>query len=150
MSKRALFAIFAVLVLVIATAAPEVKSQVAQTTPMSPPGFTPIAQARVNRRGCEHCPVVTQIPPNRYPMFGLGTDSVNPISFTGRIDVNCVDGSNYNLYMRSPTQGGLFQLVPNLCVNFDAFSVKVDVQSASLSPPDVERTFTLTVYGRIP
>jgi hypothetical protein len=149
MSKRALLAILAVVVLIIVTAAPTVKSQVAQS-PMSPPGFTPVAQTQINRRGCEHCPIVAQIPPNRYPMFGLGTDSVNPISFTGRIDVNCVDGSNYNIYMRSPTQGGLFQLIPNLCVNFDAFSVKVDVESAALSPPDVERTFTVTLYGRLP
>jgi hypothetical protein len=148
MSKRALFWILAVVVLVLASVAPEVKSEA--QTPMAPPGFTPIAATHINRRGCEHCPLVVQIPPNRYPLFALGTDSVNPISFTGRIDVNCVDGSNYNIYMRSPTQGGLFQLVQNLCVNFDAFSVKVDVDSAALSPPDIERTFTVTVYGRIP
>ncbi len=147
MSLRSIFAVLGVVLLIVATSAP-VESQVAQT-PMSPAGFTPIAQAQINRRGCPHCPIVGQVPPNRYQYFALGTDSINPISFSGRIDVNCIDGSSYNLYMRSPTGVGLFELIPNLCVNFDVFSIKVDVTSAALSPPDVERTFTLTLYGRI-
>jgi hypothetical protein len=149
MTKRSVPVLGIALAFAVACAFTVTSDEVSQAQEVAPPiGFTPISRTTFNRRGCATCPLIVNVP-TRFQIFALGTDSAYPISLTGKVDVSCKDGSTYNVYMRSPTSAGLFQVIPNLCVNFDTFALKVSVDSASLSPQDVERTVTLTVYGRL-
>lgn len=113
-----------------------------------PYGWTPIGKATVDKNGCASCPVTIPTP-SRHRSFGIDSDSPFSVALVGRIDVTCADGNTYNMLLRSATKGGLFQIFPNSCVNLDSKEIKLSITSVSLSPPDAERTVTLTVFGRV-
>jgi hypothetical protein len=51
------------------------------------------------------------------------------------------------VFLNSPRRGGLFQVIPNSCVNLDSKEMKLTVTSVGLSPADAERTVALVAYG---
>lgn len=114
-----------------------------------PHAWTPFGQVSLDKNGCGSCPA-TFPTPSRYRSFGLATDSPYAVTLNGRIDVTCADGGSYNVALRSAVRGGIFQQVPNSCVNLDSKEIKLTITSVSLSPPDAERTVALTAYGRLP
>lgn len=118
----------------------------AQLAPV--PSWTPLGQVRLDKEGCASCPAAlrTSI---RHRGFALATDSIYPISLTGRVDVTCGNGASYNVFLSSPARGGVFQVIPSSCMNFDVKEVKLTITSVSLSPPDVDRSALLTVYGTV-
>jgi len=115
-------------------------------TPPLPYGWTAVGQVTLDRNGCAECPA-TFPTPDRSVAFGLASDSPFAISLAGRFDVICSDGSTYDVFLNSPTRRGVFQLVPNRCVNYESTSVTVSITTVSLSPPDENRSIVLTVFG---
>jgi hypothetical protein len=119
----------------------------AQGTP-APIGWALLGQVTLDKNGCVSCPAIFRTP-NRLRAFGLASDSPFPISLSGRIDVTCTDGATYNLVLSSPARGGLFQIVPNSCVNLESKEIRLSTTSVSLSPPDAERAVVLSMFGRL-
>lgn len=113
-----------------------------------PAAWTPLGQVSIDKNGCASCPG-TFPTTARNRTFGIGTDTPYAISLSGRIDVTCADNTTYNVALRSSVRGGIFQVIPNTCVNLDARSIALAVTSVGLSPPDAERTVALTVYTRL-
>lgn len=109
-------------------------------------GRTSLGQVSLDKSGCASCPA-TFATPSRYPTFALASDTPFPINLSGRIDVNCTDGSRYDVFLSSPMRGGVFQTIPNLCVNYDSKSLKLAITTVGLSDPDKDRTVTLTALG---
>lgn len=112
------------------------------------PSWAPIGQVRVDKDGCSSCPATfgTTI---RHRGFALSTDSLYPISLTGRVDITCGNGTSYNVLLNSIARGGVFQVIPTSCVNFDVKELKLTITSVGLSPPDMDRSSLLTVYGTV-
>jgi hypothetical protein len=109
-------------------------------------GFSPLGQVLLDKSGCPSCPAVFATN-KRHRAFGLASDSPFPVSQSGQLDVTCTSGASYHYFLRPATRGGLFQLVPNMCVNLDSKEIKLTITSVGLSPPDAERTVTLVAYG---
>ena len=110
------------------------------------PGWQPLGEVRLDRNGCAGCPaVIAMNQPHR--RFGLASDSPSPVTLSGRIDVSCANGTTYNTLLQSPRRGGLFQIVPNACVNLEAKEIKLTITSVVLSPQDQDRTVGLYVYA---
>ena len=110
------------------------------------PGWTALGQVQLDKTGCPSCPAVFATN-RRHRGFALASDSPFAISQSGRVDVTCADGSSYNVFLHSTRRGGLFQVIPNACVNFDSKEMKLTVTSVGLSPPDAGRTVALVAYG---
>jgi hypothetical protein len=113
-----------------------------------PAGWTALGQVTLDKSGCASCPA-TFPTTNRHRSFGLASDTPYPLNLSGRIDVTCADGTTYEVLLKSSGRGGLFQIVPNTCVNFDAKQIGVTTTTVSLSPPDADRKVNVTVYGRV-
>lgn len=113
-----------------------------------PVGWAPLGKVTVDKNGCASCPA-TFPTPQRHRAFGIDSDSPFAVGLNGRFDVTCADGNTYDVPLRSATRGGLFQVLPNQCVNLDVKEIKLTITSVSLSPPDAERTITLNFYGRV-
>jgi hypothetical protein len=120
----------------------------AESPPALPalPGFTGLGQVLVDKTGCASCPAVF-VTSKRHRGFALASDTPFPISQSGRVDVTCTEGTTYHVFLYSPRHGGVFQLIPNSCVNFDSKEIKLTVTSVSLSPADAERSVALVAYG---
>ena len=117
--------------------------QLAAPTPV---GWTEVGHIVVDSAGCATCPAT--FPTESRPMaFALASDSPFPINLAGRFDVRCADGSKYNELLSSPSRMGIFQLVRNLCMNYESTSVTVSITTVTLSPPDANRRAGLTIYG---
>jgi hypothetical protein len=114
--------------------------------PQLPYGWTAIGQVTLDKSGCLECPA-TFPTASRPVTIGLASDSPFPISLAGRLDVNCTDGSTYDVFLNSPLRNGVFQFVPNHCVNYESTSVSLSMTTVSLSPPDEDRSVVLTVFG---
>lgn len=134
-----------VAIVVLAVVGSETPSQ-AQLPPI--PSWSPIGQVRIDKDGCSSCPASfgTSI---RHRGFALATDSLYPISLTGRVDITCGNGATYNVFLNSPARGGVFQVIPTHCVNFDVKEVKLTITTVGLSPPDLDRSALLTIYGTV-
>jgi hypothetical protein len=113
-----------------------------------PGGWTPLGSVALERNACTTCPAAFATP-SRQRTFGLASDSPFPISLAGFIEVACADGSTYQVAVRSATRGGLFQTLPNSCVNLDSKEIRIALTTVALSPADADRRVTLTVYGRL-
>jgi hypothetical protein len=113
-----------------------------------PSGWAALGQVRLEKNACSSCPA-TFPTVNRHRNIGLSSDSPYPVSLSGRVDIKCADGTSYNVLLRSAARGGLFQVIRNSCVNLDAKEVGLTITSVSLSPPDADRTVTLSVYGSL-
>jgi hypothetical protein len=111
-----------------------------------PAGWTEVGHVVLDKSGCADCPA-TFSDESRPISFALTSDSPFPIDLAGRFDVHCADGSTYDEFLNSPRRRGIFQRVPNLCINYDSTSVTVSMTTVSLSPPDENRLVMLTVYG---
>ena len=110
------------------------------------PNWTPLGQVMVDKSGCPSCP--TTFPTSRrHRRFGLTSDSFFPVSLSGRFDVSCSNGTNYNVLLQSSSRDGLFQVIPNLCVNFESKEVKLTITSVGLSPADSDRTVAVAVHA---
>lgn len=119
----------------------------AQIAPV-PGGWSALGSVALDKNGCGDCPA-TFATPERQREFGLGTDTPYPVALSGHVEIVCANGSSYQVLVRPSRRGGLFQVVPSSCTNFDTKEIRVVLTSVSLSPPDAERTVTLTVYGRL-
>lgn len=116
--------------------------------PLALAGWTPIGEVHVDKRGCAPCSA-TFATARRYRSFGLTSDSPFALALAGRFDVTCADGATYNVLLHSPTTGGIFQLVPNRCVNLDTKKLEVTITSVSLAPADAERSIAIGLYGKL-
>jgi hypothetical protein len=115
----------------------------------SPPAlanWTPLGQVFIDKSGCASCPA-TFATSRRHRAFGVASDSPFPVSLAGRIDVICEEGTTYSAYLRSPLSDGLFQIVPNACVNLESKEIQLTVTFVGLAPPDAARKVALIVYG---
>src|SRR5688500_1408595 len=68
------------------------------------PSWATVGQVRLDKDGCASCPAAfgTTI---RHRGFALATDSIYPISLTGRVDVTCGNGTSYHVFLNSPARG---------------------------------------------
>lgn len=117
----------------------------ADSTPTLP-GWMALGQVTLDKTGCSSCPAVITTS-RRHRGFGLASDTPFALTQTGRVDVTCADGWSYHVFLQSPRRGGLFQVIPNSCVNLDSKEIKLTITSVGLSPPDAERTVSLITYG---
>ncbi|HWL87067.1 MAG TPA: hypothetical protein VNO21_14770 [Polyangiaceae bacterium] len=108
--------------------------------------WTPLGTVLVDKSGCPSCPA-TFTSSARHRYFGLVSESLYPVTPSGQLDVTCSNGTRYNVFLRSSSRAGLFQVVPNSCIGFDVEEIKLTITSVALSAPDEDRTVALFVYG---
>lgn len=113
-----------------------------------PGGWTALGNVTLDKNGCTGCPA-TFPTAERWRAFGLGTDTPYAVALSGQAEVVCGDGTSYQVLIKPARRGGLFQVIGNSCVNFESKELRLALTSVSLSPPDADRTVTLTAYGRL-
>ncbi|WP_394837744.1 hypothetical protein LVJ94_12605 [Pendulispora rubella] len=108
--------------------------------------WTALGRVLVTKEGCPSCPA-SFATSRRHRTFGLTSDSFYPVMLSGRFDVTCSNGTQYNMLLSSSQRSGLFQLVPNSCVDLETKEVKLTITSVGLNPKDSERNIEIGVHG---
>jgi len=108
--------------------------------------WTAIGRVLVNKEGCSTCPA-TFATSRRHRTFGLTSDSFYPVMLSGRFDVTCSNGTQYNVLLQSSQRSGLFQTIANSCVDLETKDVKLTITSVGLTPKDSERSIEIGVHG---
>lgn len=83
---------------------------------------------------------------SKSPVFALSTNAIYGIVLSGRVNIECENGSKYNYFLLSPRTSGVFQKVPNGCANYALKSIEVVITSANFSSVDEKSGVRLSLF----